>query len=185
MKRLTGLAALALVASGFLVAAVSVVFALDATPSTAKPFNRSLPTVASKSGQSPLRANVRACQVKENAVKQRSLHLIRLANNMEIRFDTIANRVETFATASGKTIPNYNALVADIAAKKALVSAALVKTSADVTDFNCTGNDPKGQLVQFRLDMQSVMGALKNYRVSIKNLIVAVRSVVGQEAKNE
>jgi hypothetical protein len=48
------------------------------------------------------------------------------------------------------------------------------------TNFSCDGNDPKGLLTQFRTDMQTVKQALHDYRTSIKNLIVAVRSVTGE-----
>jgi len=179
MKKLTGLSALVLVISAFLFIG-SVAFARgDDTNQNGKQLtlNRLSPK-ASESGESPEHANPRACQAKEDAVKKRSLQLVKLATNMEVRFDTIAARVENFTTSSGKTIPNYNALLADIAAKKAAVSAALVTSQADAANFSCTSNDPKGQLVKFRLDMQVVKDALKNYRSSIKNLIVTVRTTV-------
>jgi hypothetical protein len=60
------------------------------------------------------------------------------------------------------------------------VQAALTKTQNDADNFNCTGN-PKDQLMLFREDMQSVKKALKDYRTSIKNLIVAVHSVTGAQ----
>lgn len=80
---------------------------------------------------------------------------------------------------SGKTIANYDSLVADIQAKKSAVQTALSIAQNDANSFSCTGDDPKGQLTQFRKDMQAVKKALKEYRTSIKNLIVAVRSVTG------
>lgn len=173
MSKLTKIFASTLVISGFL--------ALAATAFALGPYGPAgvRPSTASEAGRSPLRANPRACQAKENAIKQRSLHLTQLVTLMETRFDTIASRVEGFYTSkvvpAGKTVPNYSTLVADIATKKVAVSTTLVVAQNDATGFNCTGNDPKAQLNQFRLDMQAVMGALKNYRVSIKNLIVAVR----------
>ena len=128
-------------------------------------------------------AKLKACQARENAIKIRSRHLGQLATTMEEKFDAIAQRVEDYYTSkvvpSGKTVVNYNALVADIQTKKTAVQTALSQAQTDSTGFSCTGNDPKGQMTQFRKDMQAVIQALKDYRTSIKNLIVAVHSVTG------
>ncbi len=129
-------------------------------------------------------AKLKSCQARENAIKQRSTSLTGTVNNMLSKFDAIAQRVEDYYTAkvvpAGKTVANYNSLVSDIQAKKAAVGSALSTAQSVSTNFSCTEADPKGQLTQFRQDMQQVMSALKNYRTSIKNLIVAVHSVVGE-----
>jgi len=128
-------------------------------------------------------AKLKACQNRENAIQTRSKQLTKTAENMLTTFDKIAERVEQYYTSkvvpSGKTVPNYDALVADITSKKQTVQTDLDKATADATAFSCTGNDPKGQLTQFRTDMQTVKKDLKEYRTAIKNLIVAVRKVTG------
>jgi ABC-type transporter Mla subunit MlaD len=128
-------------------------------------------------------AKLRACQAREDAIKKRASRLTQLATNMEGKFDKHAQRVEDYYTSkvvpSGKTVTNYDSLIADIDAKKAAVAAALSTAQNDADNFSCTGDDPKGQLTQFRKDMQAVKKALKDYRTSIKNLIVAVRLVTG------
>ena len=128
-------------------------------------------------------AKLKVCQNKESAIQKRDSQLTKMAEDMMTKFDGIATRVETYYTEkvvpSGKTVSNYNALVADIATKKSAVKTALDKASTDATAFKCTGDDPKGQLTLFRVDMQAVKSALKDYRTSIKNLIVAIRSVTG------
>ncbi len=110
--------------------------------------------------------------------------LVDLVANIENKFASISGRVQNFYTntvlPSGKTVPNYAALVADIGTKKDAVSLSLGKAQTDVAAFSCTADDPKGLLNTFRLDMQAVKGALQNYRTSIKNLIVAVSSVEGE-----
>lgn len=128
-------------------------------------------------------AKLKACQAKENAIKKRSEHLGQLVSTMMEKFDAIAKRVEEYYTTkvvpSGKTIANYDSLVSDIQTKKGAVQTALATAQSDAGSFACDGNDPKGQLLQFREDMRAVKSALKGYRTSIKNLIVAVRSVTG------
>ena len=71
---------------------------------------------------------LRACQARENAIKKRASHLNQLATNIESNFDKHAQRVEEYYTSkvvpSGKTVANYDSLVADIDAKKAALDAA-------------------------------------------------------------
>ncbi len=141
-------------------------------------------TTARQAAQGRLQdAMLRACQAREGAILQRSTHLTQMATIMENTFDAISQRVETYYTTkvvpSGKTVSNYDALVSDIQTKKEAVQTALAPASTDATSFSCTSDDPKGQMAQFRTNMLDVITALQNYRISVKNLIVAVRSVVG------
>ena len=125
-------------------------------------------------------AKLKACQTRENAIKKRIEQLTKLATTMQEKFDAIAQRVEKYYTTKvvpgGKTVANYDNLVADIQTKKTAVQTALAQTQANATNFSCTGSDPKGQMTQFRDDMRGVKKALQDYRTSIKNLIVAVHS---------
>ncbi len=131
---------------------------------------------------------IKACQAKENGIKSRSTHLSDLVKNMEDKFDAIAQRVKDYYTStvvpSGKTVANYDALLADIQTKKTAVQTALTTAQNDFTGFSCTSGNPKKTLISFRYDMQKVKEALKSYRTSIKNLIVAVHGVAGDENKN-
>jgi len=113
---------------------------------------------------------------------------VRLVTNQETKFDGVATRVENRYTQKllpkGKTLSNYDALVADIVAKKAAVDAALSVAKNDVASFSCTASDPKAQLTQHRKDMQTVKAALKDFRKSVRNLVVAVRTLAGEETKS-
>lgn len=134
-------------------------------------------------------AKLKACQAREDGIKKRSDQLTKMATNMLEKFDSIAQRVKDYYTSSvvpsGKTVSSYDDLVADISAKKVAVQTALIKAQNDVTSFNCDDNDPKGQMMTFREDMQGVKQELKDYRTSIKDLIVAVHSVTGVENKQD
>ncbi len=150
----------------FLVLA-SPVSAQAARPSGTPPYKRLTET------------RLRSCEAREEAVKTRMNSLVRFSTNIEEKFDAIAQRVQNFyvnkVLPSGKSVANYDALVADIQAKKDIVTKDLADAKAKVDAFSCTTDDPKGLLTDFRLDMQKVKTDLKNYRSSIKNLIVAVR----------
>ena len=110
-------------------------------------------------------AKLRACQARENAIKTRSERLTKLATTMQEKFDAIAKRVEDYYTSKlvpdGMTVPDYDALVADVQTKKTAVQTALTNAQNGVSGFNCTDNDPKTMLMQFNEDMKAVKSALQ------------------------
>src|SRR6185369_3265620 len=92
-------------------------------------------------------------------------------------FSTIAERTETFYTNKGKTLSNYDALVADVNAKKAAAQTTVDATKTAVTVFKCDGTDPKGAAASFKDALKNEIDALKAYKTAVKNLIVGVKSV--------
>lgn len=125
----------------------------------------------------------RSCEAKAASVERRMSQLVDLSQNQERVFDAIAERVKTFyndkVIPQGITVANYNELLSDIDAKKALVDDALAKAQTDADNFSC--DNAKTSFNQFRQNMQAVKTALKNYRTSIRNLIVAVHSALPEE----
>lgn len=123
---------------------------------------------------------IRSCQAKEKSITNRLWNLMQLSENMELKFNLIAGRVKDYYTEKlipeGKAISNYNELLTQIDNKRANIQIALTDAQQNASKFNCTTGDPKVQLAQYRQDMQEVNGALKEYRTSIRNLIVAVHS---------
>lgn len=132
-------------------------------------------------------AKLKVCQTKEKTITNRLNSLTRLVTNQEDKFNAITTRVENFyatrVVAQGKTVSNYDSLVADIAAKKTAVDSSLATAKTNAGNFSCTGDDPKGALTQYREDMQAVKSALKDYRTSIKNLIQAVKGALGESSE--
>lgn len=125
-------------------------------------------------------AKLRSCQAREKAIKKRSESLARMAKNMQEKFDAIVVRVQNYymdiVMPSGKVLDNYDNLMADIATKKTTVNNALVAAQNALQGFSCAADSPKEMIGIFNVNMQSVKQALKNYRASIQNLIMAVRS---------
>lgn len=176
---------------GFSAYKLSPVFAEDGSGSAGSRLNFTFLDKTPKPSGSPrvrgldrLENNrLKSCQNHEIEINTRLVSLGKLVANMFAKFEAIAGRVEAYysnkVVPSGKTVLNYSTLVADIATQKAAVNTALTNAQNDVADFSCTSDNPKGQLTQYRVDMQVVKKALHDYRTSIKNLIVAVHSVTG------
>ncbi len=152
---------------------ISLLFALVTTQA-----NAIAPTGTRGKPTTQVTSVMRSCEARVDVVKKRMIQLTDMVTNMEETFDKIATRVQNFYSntvlPSGHIVANYEALVADISAKKALVDAEITSTKADVTAFNCTTGDPKTHMSLFRVNMQQTKTALKNYRTSVRNLIVAV-----------
>ncbi len=120
------------------------------------------------------------CERVEARINKRSDRLVTRAERMTDRFDKIADKVKDYYTdklvPKGVTIDNYDALVADIATKGAAVDEVVATAKAAISEFDCDGDSPKGVLSLFRGDMKTVITALKDYRTSVVNLLVAVRT---------
>ncbi len=140
------------------------------------------PSFSPRPSKSP---GFQACQAREASIKTRAGNLLQLVTLMESRFDAIATRVEDYYTSklvpAGTIVPNYSALLADIQTKKGAVQTALTKAQTDLTSFSCTSGDPKAALMLFNTDMKAVKSALQDFKTSVQNLIVAVRSAKGQD----
>lgn len=159
---------------------------LFASPAWAQSQNANARAMMKRPVSTPSARIVNACQSREEAVKKNLGQLNRLVTNMLSVFDRHATRVQTFYTSTlvpaGKTLPNYDALVADIQTKRVAVEKALAEAEAGAADFSCTSGDPKQLLTQYRVDMQATKNALKVYRTSIKNLIVAMGTLMPDES---
>lgn len=130
----------------------------------------------------------RTCEARMDNIENRSVKLAERAAKMEENFGAIAGRVETYYTEklvpAGGTVTNYDALVADIATKKAAVDSALAEAKAKASAFDCTDKEAaKTWVKEYRLAMQKVITALNAYKTSVKNLIVAVRTAAGKVPK--
>lgn len=159
----------------------------QANPGFSNSHQRSIPSNMS-SGSMPSFAQVRlqgtklqACQAVSVSVVARSTHLANLATQMEKTFTSIADSVEQYylrkVVPTGTTLSSYDTLVADISTKESAVAPLVQTARTDATSFSCTGNNPAAALTQYRTDMQAVLKGLQDYRTSIKNLIVAVRTL--------
>jgi len=128
-------------------------------------------------------AKLRVCQLREKHIINRSNQMVRHANRMVEVFGSIATRIQNYyltkLAPQGKTLPNYDVLVLDIQTNRNALAPLLAAVAADAANFKCDGDNPKGQLDQFKTDMHAVIAGLKAYKTSVRNLIVAVASIRG------
>jgi len=123
---------------------------------------------------------LKSCENHQAAIQKIVKRAATRGENHIKLFSTITDRVETFYKNKGKVLATYDQLVADVIAKKAAAQAAVavVKTAAS-SDFTCSSDNPKAQVVMFRAEIKAEIAALKEYKTVVKNLIVGVKSVQG------
>lgn len=136
-------------------------------------------TTGSTNGQAHLTAaRLRACQNRETAINNIMTRIDTRGQNQLTLFGTIATRVENFYTQKGKTLSNYDQLVATVndAAMKANTDLSTLKTNST---FSCSANDPKGMVTAFQGYLKTEISDLQGYRTAVKNLIVGVAKAQG------
>ena len=120
---------------------------------------------------------LKACQNREKRITNLMNNMTDRASRQVMVFTRIAERTQNFYMEKGKTLSNYDALVADVYAKKAAAEAAIAKTGSTKTEFSCTANDPKGVSATFKENVKAQTEAMKAYKTAVKNLIVGVKSL--------
>jgi hypothetical protein len=130
-------------------------------------------------------AKLKACQNREKAINNIMSRIADRGQKQINLFTSIAERTEKFYADKGKTLSNYDALVAEVNAKKAAAQTAVDAVKDGSVTFKCDGSDPKGAASGFKDALKSEIAALKAYRTSVKNLIVGVKSVQGSTTSSD
>lgn len=129
-------------------------------------------------------AKLRACENrKENIDAIMARSIIRAERHLAL-FSTIAERVKAFYEEKGRTVANYDELVAAVDAGVAEAEANLEILKAQDA-FECDADDPKGSIEAFKLALKAINEDLKEYRTAVKNLIVGVKSAQSTAAGQE
>ena len=131
---------------------------------------------ADKSGEKNREVKRDKCAKKVEKIKATMARIeTRAANQVKV-FDAISARTQAFYKEKGKTVAGYDSLVAATVSAKAKVATDLAALKAS-DNFTCDSANPKATVVAFKAKVKVVVADLKAYRTSIKNLIVAVKSV--------
>ena len=127
---------------------------------------------------------LKVCQKKQATIRNRSRKLVQRAENIQSRFNRIVEKVDEYyvdkVLPAGVEINNYDQMLDRIDEKRAVVASSLGLAGSTADNFDCEGRNPKEQLKQFGTDMHVAIGALKDYKKSVIDLLVAVRT----KAKN-
>lgn len=116
----------------------------------------------------------KVCEKHQATIQKQMTRMVEQRQKQIDHIAKIADQVQEFYKKQGKSVANYDTLVADIATKKAAAQAALDTTKPSAT-FSCSSDGPKAQLQLFKDQRAVVLESIKQYRQSVKALITTVK----------
>jgi len=129
-------------------------------------------TVAKLAGE-----KLKKCQLRETIVGNIISRVSDRGTKQIGVLNAISEKVQAFYVDKKLTVSDYDALVSDVNAKKTDAEAALGNmTSISTAGFRCSDNAPKELITVFKDGVESKNDALKEYKTSINNLLVAVKT---------
>lgn len=150
-----------------------------------KDFKQEVRDDVKNSGASPSGIRQKLCEDHVGNAKRRILGLGTRGFDMKLRLDKIVTIVENFYTKillpKGKIVTNYDALVADVAAKKAAMAPLVDKVKADSSVLSCDNGKASTDFQTFKTDGQALISAFKAYRLSVITLVKAVKLAAGED----
>lgn len=125
------------------------------------------------------------CENRKEAVNKHYENLTKRVDNLIEKFARITERVDKYYTdkllTSGLVLENYNQLKGEISKNKETIEKEVEDAKKKTGTFNCEEKTPKDKLIEYRDSMKRVLAALKSYKRSVRNFIVAVHTLAGRE----
>jgi hypothetical protein len=117
----------------------------------------------------------KACEAHKTEINKRANNYASAAQKHLGVFNDIFTKLQNFYTSKGLNVSNYDTLVADATAKQtAAATAVQALKDADVS-IDCTSTDPASTVATLKVTVANARQALKDYRTSLKNLVVAFK----------
>lgn len=128
-------------------------------------------------------SRLQACKKVEQSLTTKSNKMSESLTKHLGGLEKLQGKVETLAakrTGQGRTISGYAVLVTAANEAKAKAAAAIAEVK-DPPAIDCSSDNPKAAVAEFKSSFKSAREALQGYHRALRNLLVAVASVTGQE----
>lgn len=130
-------------------------------------------------------AKLKVCENREAKIEKTMENLQKRGENQIAVFGKIYERLKKFYTDKGYSVSNYSTLMANVEAKKLAAETTVKEIAAMDKDIKCESDSPKSIAEAFRTKMKELISKLKEYRTSIKDMIVAIKSAQSTATKTE
>jgi hypothetical protein len=117
------------------------------------------------------------CEQRKKSISNKITAFAKSADNILTRFDAVYVRVKDFKTDKKVDVTNYDELIAAADAKQTAAAEAVAALKELSADFDCTATDPAQTLAAVKAATVDARTALKEYRTSIKHIVVALAQV--------
>jgi DNA anti-recombination protein RmuC len=119
----------------------------------------------------------KVCEQRKGSINNRVTAYNKAANNKLKQFNTIFERVKKFKTDKALQVSNYDALITAATEKQTAASEAVAALKDLSADIDCTATDPASTVASIKSATIEARTALKEYRKSIKDIVVALAQV--------
>ncbi len=120
---------------------------------------------------------LKVCEARKKSIENKINAYVKHGENKLKNFDAIYERVKNFKTDKKLDVPNYDALLAAADAKQIAAAEAVAALKELTADFDCATSDPAMTIAAIKEATADTRTALKEYRTSIKNIVVALAQV--------
>lgn len=124
------------------------------------------------------KAKLKTCQKRQRNIVKKMDQLIRRNDKQLAYLDAVSSQLQQLVTAKQLTPANYTEILAAVNARRATVQASLDNMQVIKATFNCVNGDPKDAAATYTTTLRTANLALKDYRDSVKQLLLSVKSAV-------
>ncbi len=118
-----------------------------------------------------------ACENRQASLQKRVDAYSNAATTKLGAFDAVFTRVKAFKPDTQAKVANFSDLVAAATAKQTAAAESVSALKTLTVSFDCTSTDPAATVVAIKEAVNNVKAALKDYQVSLKNIVVALAQV--------
>lgn len=132
-----------------------------------------------------LEARQKACEARKASIMTRAENYERNADKHLGVFDKIYDKVLEFKETKNLDAENFTELKATVDAKKAAAETAIKALGDSSVEIDCTADDPATTVATLKTAVKTARAALHEYRVAIKDMVVALQSASDSEDASE
>lgn len=121
---------------------------------------------------------LQSCQSRERNIKAIMARMADRADKRLRLFDTVSERVQGFYRQNGVIIDGYDALLAQLNAKRQAAVAANQQVKSQSATFDCSIGDPKATASAFQEEVRNANAVYKEYKTALKDLIAGVKTAL-------
>jgi len=126
--------------------------------------------------------NLEKCQNREMAINNIMTRTGDRGQKQINVIESIQQKVQSFYSEKNISIDNYESLTSNIEAKKQVAITAMNQVQTMKGTFSCGTDNPKGVATQFKSQASIQLGAIKEYKESVHELVVAIKTNLSTSA---
>lgn len=116
----------------------------------------------------------KVCENREKAVNNKLKAFNNAADKHLTRLNGVFDKLQSFQAEQQRDVANYDELVATANEKKQAATDAVTALKELAVDIDCTSTDPASSLGAVKTAAKDAREALKEYRKSLKDIVVAL-----------